>query len=766
MKLLYKDYLMSRPLSAFLFLIASVAHSAVTFSPERAVSAPVHAPAVGEEHGLVAASDGTDFLVLWGGAPLYAARVSASGDVRVPPLALRTASYAQYVSVCWTGSAYLVTWTDADQQNVMLASVSRDGSLITAPHVIASQARTFSGALAWNGRHTFLAYATKAPENARAVLMDSDGVVLRTDVVLPFSGTAVDDTVKVAGDGSNFGVIWRTSTVRVILSPQPPPTTPTDKYQIARLSDSGQPLDASGVLIATTGQTTGFGIAYGGGHYAVVALERRMGDTAVLRRFTVDAFSLQVETLSPIDTAGYDASVTWNGTDFITYWMPSTYNSFQVAAVIGNRAPISVISGDVLGFDPILVSNGSKFLVTWTDQSRLPRRTFIGNGGDLFGAFVDLALASAPSARFDVGLAVRPQWQPVIAASDSGSFVVWIEQTSDSEFGELLGARLNADGTPIDMTPIDLGSHVSIWTRAAAAFTGSAYLVVWPSGEKGWEIVGRRVGLNGGVGALLDFGPGTSLPAITSNGRVTLLAFSRYPDIIAVRVNDGGDIIDSPPLHLSASRYAVNSFSVATNGGDFLVAWTDGSDFWQFPAPQLYDVVGVRVTASGSVDAAPIEIATGPKDQRYSEVVSDGRDYVVFYLLGPSGGSSQLSAKRVFAEGTLADTTPSDDGVIIAENIWDFSVARDAAGYAVAWQTSGVESLFRFAQLDLSGKPVDVATVTSTTSASFRMSPSVAFSRDVLQLAYARPADEYGGTSRVFIRLAGLSRNRAMHPVK
>src|SRR6266542_2913473 len=273
--------MMRRVIGLLLSLLASVSQSAVTFSPERAVSTPVYAPAVGEEHALVAASDGTDFLVLWGGAPLYATRVSASGDVRVPPLALRTASYAQYVSTCWTGSAYLVTWTDADQQNVILASVSRDGNLITSPHVIASQARTFGGALAWNGRHAFLVYTTKAPANARAALMDSEGSVLRTDLLLPFSGADVDDTVKAATDGSNFGVIWRTSTVRVILSAQPAPTTPTDTYQIARVSDSGQLLDPAGALIATTGQTGGFGVAYGGGHYAVAALERRMGDAAV-----------------------------------------------------------------------------------------------------------------------------------------------------------------------------------------------------------------------------------------------------------------------------------------------------------------------------------------------------------------------------------------------------------------------------------------------------------------------------------------------------
>src|SRR5712691_3041665 len=195
--------MMNRRIGLLLFLVASVAQSAVTLSPERAVSAPIYAPAVGEEHGFAAVSDGTDFLVLWGGAPLYATRITGSGEVRVQPLALRTSSFAQYVSACWTGSVYLVTWTEVEQQRVMLASVSRAGSLITAPHVIAAQARTFSGALAWNGRHAFLAYAAKAAANARAVLMDSEGVVLRTDVFLPFGGTDVDDTVKVASDGSN-----------------------------------------------------------------------------------------------------------------------------------------------------------------------------------------------------------------------------------------------------------------------------------------------------------------------------------------------------------------------------------------------------------------------------------------------------------------------------------------------------------------------------------------------------------------------------------
>jgi hypothetical protein len=156
---------MSRPLVAFLFLFASVAQSAVVFSPERPVSEPVYDAGVGFEAASPAASDGNDFLIIWGNGPLYASHVSTSREVRVPAVLIRSGG-ASHVSACWTGSAYLVTWSDATEQSVMLASLSRDGSLLTPPHVILPQARTFAGGLASNGRNVLMVYATGYPSDA------------------------------------------------------------------------------------------------------------------------------------------------------------------------------------------------------------------------------------------------------------------------------------------------------------------------------------------------------------------------------------------------------------------------------------------------------------------------------------------------------------------------------------------------------------------------------------------------------------------------
>jgi hypothetical protein len=127
------------------------------------------------ETAAAAVSDDEDFLVFWSNGPLYASRVSASSEVQVPPVQIRVGT-PQNISACWSGSAYLVTWTDWIVQGVMLASLSRDGKPLTAPHLILPQARTFAGALTSNGENALLAYATgngSATRAARSIEMSA-----------------------------------------------------------------------------------------------------------------------------------------------------------------------------------------------------------------------------------------------------------------------------------------------------------------------------------------------------------------------------------------------------------------------------------------------------------------------------------------------------------------------------------------------------------------------------------------------------------------
>jgi hypothetical protein len=646
----------------------------------------------------------------------------------------------------------------------MLASLSRDGSLLTPPRVILPQARTFAGGLASNGRNVLLVYAMGYPSDARGAILDSTGAVIRPNVPLPASSATVDDSIKVASDGTNFVVIWKTSMMHALVHTMPtppPPTATTNTYLIARVDASGQLVDPAGTVIGTTGASSGFGVAYGGGRYAVATLERQFGTAAALRRFVIDAATLEAVALPSIDTAGFEVSVTWNGFDFLAYWMDYDYNRFALMSVAGTRQPVAVFSGNFLGISPILVTNGSKFLATWTDRSRMPAGSTYG--GDLFGAFLDQS-GSAPSAKFLIGYSPRPQSQPAIATSGADSLVVWSEQTNDSGVGKLLAARLGTDGTILDKLPIALGGDVEVMvSKPAVAFTGSAYFVAWQAATS--AIRGRRVERNGQLGNIIDIGSG-SAPALASNGSITLIVFSRYPQMLAVRIDNHDHILDAPPLVL-APDHAGRSLSAASNGIDFLVIWTEGSNYWQFPSPNRLDIQGVRVTAAGSVDAAPIQIATGPKDQGSGVVVSDGRDYLVVYYIPGTNYETQLAAKRVLAEGTLAGTTPEDDGVIVATNVRDFSVAHDAGGYAVVWQTSGTtESLLQFTQTDLSGEARDGATFLHLDPRYTRPSPSVASNGSMSVVAYVRLAEQYDWAQRLFVRFAGAPRTRAMRPVK
>ena len=758
---------MRRPIvSLLLFLVASIAKAAIIFTPEHPVSTPVYDAGVGTESVFASASDGNDFLVVWGDGPLYASRISATGEVRVPPTLIRSGG-ATHVSVCWTGSTYLVTWHDGSEQAVMVAVMSRNGKIITPGRVLLPQVRTFSGALASNGRNALLVYAAGFPSAASGILLAADGTVVRANISLPARSSTTDDTIKVSSDGINFAVIWQVSTtmramVRAMPTP-PPPSTTTTSYEIARVDPFGQPIDYIGAQIATMGVGREFGVAYGDRRYAIATIEQKAEGAPTLRRFTVDAITLQVEQLPDVKASGYSPSMIWNGSDFIAYWMDYDFNRFQLNTVEGNRQPVIAFSGHFLGIGPVVAWNGNKLLAAWTDRSRMPAGSTYG--GDLFGAFLDPA-GNAASEKFLIGYAPRPQSQAVVATSGADALVVWLEQSHDSGIGNVLAVRMSPDGTVLDPKPLELGGDVPVAvTKPAVVFNGSAYFVVWQAGA---NVLGRRVERNGQLGNIINLGAG-SAPAVASNGSITLVVFARYPQMFAMRIDGNDRVLDIPPL-LIAPNHAGYNLSVASNGTDFLVVWTEGSDYSPGPPiagpTNLLDVFGERVTQSGALDAAPIAIATGPKDQGYGVVATDGRDYLVLYEL-LSGYQGQLAAKGVLREGMLSGSTAEDDGVIVAQNVRAFSVARETAGYGVVWQTGTYpDSLLQFAHLDAFGARGDAITLLDFDPEYVVPSPSIASNGALEFVAYVRLAEQYDFAQRLFVRLRAAPRTRAMRPGK
>lgn len=95
-----------------------------------------------------------------------------------------------------------------------------------------------------------------------------------------------------------------------------------------------------------------------------------------------------------------------------------------------------------------------------------------------------------------------------------------------------------------------------------------------------------------------------SMPAVTSGGTGYLVAWTDYrnnatasADIYGTRVSDAGLVQDPSGSALSTAPNRQITPSVASNGDDYLVAWSD----YRNNATTKYDIYGTRVTAAGAV---------------------------------------------------------------------------------------------------------------------------------------------------------------------
>jgi hypothetical protein len=200
--------------------------------------------------------------------------------------------------------------------------------------------------------------------------------------------------------------------------------------------------------------------------------------------------------------------------------------------------------------------------------------------------------------------------------------------------------------------------------------------------------------------------------------------------------------------------------SIGSAGSDFLVTWTEGAETCQVVCfPDRRDISGVRVNGSGTIlDGTPIAIATGPKDQAFPHVSSNGTDYVIVYTYWVDGIWT-LAAKRVTKAGQLVDSLPNQDGVILANDVAPSSaIVRDDSSYLVAYdQGSGADStVLRLLRLDDNAALIEQSGSLGAGTRAVPTFPSlVKVGSGPVDVAYSRYATEstFGGTMRTFVRL-------------
>jgi hypothetical protein len=716
---------------------------------EHPLSSVIYAPPSGEQRPGSVASDGNDFVAVWSDITIprqgvYATHIGAHGEASVSSQRLLRAGSARDVSLCYGSGGYLATWTDDASQAVYSAKLNSDGNIVSGPRLIippdqgdtVNPAGTYARALGCSNSGALLVFRKGVP---MFTLLDANGNVTKPAKALPIND---GDPIVTVSDGSAFYVGTRSLDAQTV--------------SIIRVSSNGDLLDATPSPVITGFTAIQIGMAYAGGRLGLAAT-----NSTTLKRLFINPQSLAVTKLPDVASGGQEVNVVAVQSSLDAYLMNFNLSKLDIMRVplrdneTGAPTPTTALHSDALGSTVTVASNGRDSVAVWKDF----RHSISAIDGDVFGAVLDSGNGPAGTP-FPVAVTARWQGPVTVATSGLESFAVWEERVGDAGQTALVGARVDSKGALLDASPKQIAASVAPAYSPAITWDGSTYIVAWTESSQTQfglktSVVVQRYGRDGATNGDAIRYDDPSGPALGSNGNSALLAFT-YPDSRGLNVvqMQHTDVITP----LGAFGYGL---SIGAAGSDYLVAWTEGAETCQIICfPDRRDINGIRVSGSGTVlDAAPILIADGPKDQAFPHVASNGSDYLIVYDFQVDGVWT-LAAKRVTHGGQLVDSLPTQDGVILANDVApSAAVVRDGSTYFVAYDAGNgtIDSTsLRVARLNDSGSVIDQSTGSlGDGTRSVPTFPALAKAGSgPVNLVYSRFATDstFGGTMRAFLR--------------
>lgn len=312
---------------------------------------------------------------------------------------------------------------------------------------------------------------------------------------------------------------------------------------------------------------------------------------------------------------------------------------------------------------PVSASNGSDFLVVWTESdfgNRIMAARVRGSDGTLLDPD-GLLLATYESY----------QSAPMVASDGRGFLVVW-EDFRPSTGSDVFAARITpVEGAPPEVSVFCVAELPGEQTSPSVASSGDGYLIAWEDYQGGsfYDIRAARLGGGaGGGGGLVP--PGGTLaqsgpfhkfrPVAASAGGNYLVAWedfrNRSLDVYAIRLGGtDASLLDSGAFPVSIADANQTNVAVASNGEDYLVAWED------YRIRGVSDIYAARVRGSdGSVmDPSGIAMTAAPNHQVFPSVASSGGDFLVAWedYRAAGGGVTDVVASRVSAlDGSLLES--------------------------------------------------------------------------------------------------------------
>jgi hypothetical protein len=615
------------------------------------VTIPRIGPAPHPIVGAAIASNGRSFLTVWnatvgGRNALYASPSGTDGrPTTAESVHVANLDDGSFVSLLALGDDYVILARDAGGSSMF--QVSKDGHLQRRLHLAFNILD-----VAWNGQRFLGIERATAASSTKVVLFDLEGQVIARNVLtastaISFDVTAVgSEFVVVASDTGGGVVAHRVASVGSILS--------------STLVASGS-MSSSAVRVVARGSD-------------VLAVWARAGqiETVILRAGSVvhpspiATFATNATPVAVATPGGY--AVFWNESDH-----------FEMVRFTAN--------GERLDQVPLGLNRGR--MLDGAAVGNLVEVIFGGETVPLWaGWFLSDTTTPTLTTASIANLRSR-QVGPAIASDGQAFLTAWIDIMGSDR--AVMVARFGRNSPSLDGSGIRLGATNAVPqfqrpARAAVAFGGGRYLVVWPDVAK---LNGTFVPLAGGPPepAFVIRDKDVRDPAVVWNGSEFFVVFSEGR-VFGSRVSATGMVSEakqlSPDLPAHPSGWTESQPDVAWNGSEYLATWLVAPNSAQIctcAPPGPTEVRAARVSASG----APLETN--------ATVVLTGSPRGVH--TAASGESFLLAIETPFGvETAVARTNLGDTRVLLSPLFFNWSfgfekplsdVVFDGFAYVLAW---------------------------------------------------------------------------------
>lgn len=644
---------------------------------------PVDAPATSvlgtySPHHPSVAFDGTNYMIAWQhqhafpssmfSNDIVVARVRASDGAVLDPGGIAIAQGGTGVSVgfpdiAFDGTGFLVVWDSGG--DVFGKRVAIDGTVLDASPLVLSSASGFQTDVAVA---CAIGNCLAVWEDARAVTstqtigtrVDTSAGIVRDPLGLVFAGNSNDPDV--ASDGTNYLVAWTAGTAQ--------------RATRIRATD-GAPIGTPTITVAT-GNFAETAIDYAAGQYIVTFRNIYTPSTAYAGRVRASDGAVLDATPATISTSTeseYGVAACAAGTDFLLAWYVDVNASSSVTDYDVRGTVMRTSDGSLAPATGVTIAGG------FFDQTS--PALVAGPTGQLIAVYVDdtSAVQRIAARRFDsatlTAIDATPIWISVIAneqrapaiASDGTDFlVVWSDGRGTRT--RIYGARIRADGAPIDAPAFPISDGIGSAARPAVAYGAGEYYVVWDDARTGSDLYGARVGADGtlidATSRLLFTASGTqAAPSIAFDGTRFVATWDdsrNTPSMIAMEPSDGSVVNPfGTPLSLSTGRRV----AITCNPSLCLGIWINGTQG-----------EAARIDHGTVLDATPI--ALGTVFGTNVDAATDGTSFVAAYQT--SGTSVALNGRRITSAGALGTATTLRSGTEML-----FAIAWDGGSYDVAW---------------------------------------------------------------------------------